>query len=375
MEIITDTAGLIDKCKIIHQSNFIALDTEFLRSNTYFPKLCLIQVAPENHPAFIIDTLAPGIDISPFFAYLHDLKILKIFHAAKQDLEVLFYVSGIITQPIFDTQLAASFCGYTDNLGYRELVKLLTDHNINKEYQFTDWSARPLETQQLNYALDDVIYLKKLFLILNKKLIDNQRITWLEEEMVKIAHHSNYFELYSPNQAWSKLKISDKEDKFLPLIKQLAAWRERQAQIINIPKNHLIKEEVLIKIATLVNEDLAKINKILYRSMNKHLTSQRINDILEIISNYNPDNNTESVRINKLLNANIAIYKNLKLLLQEKSQDINIPKRIIANNKDLISLANNIEPIENSPIMHGWRYQVFGQYAIKLLNKTNKIIK
>ena len=248
MRVITKTSDLEALCQEMAQQPFVAVDTEFMRETTYWPKLCLIQAAADGVEA-IIDPMAPDIDLDPFLKVLSDRETLKIFHAARQDVEIFFHMTGEAPAPLFDTQIAAMACGFGEQIGYEPLVRTLVGASIDKAHRFTDWSRRPLSQSQLSYALSDVTHLRDAYPILKSRLEKDGRHAWVEEEMNALRDASLYN--MKPEDAWARLKLRGvRPGDFGPIMK-LAEWREREAQEKNLPRNRIIKDDAIFELARL----------------------------------------------------------------------------------------------------------------------------
>ncbi|HYD69381.1 ribonuclease D, partial [Azospirillum sp.] len=246
MTLITTTSELDAFCRGLAGADYITVDTEFLREKTYYPQLCLIQVAGPDG-AVAIDPLAEGIDLTSLLDVLVDPNVLKVFHAARQDVEIFFHLTGKIPHPLFDTQVAAMVCGFGESVGYETLVTKLAGARIDKSSRFTDWSARPLTERQLTYALSDVIHLRPAFEKLRKRLNRTGRAHWLEEEMAVLTNPATY--TVEPDTSWQRLKVRTNKPRFMAILKELAAWREREAQRRDLPRSRVLRDEALLEIA------------------------------------------------------------------------------------------------------------------------------
>ncbi|CAN0538174.1 unnamed protein product, partial [Laminaria digitata] len=240
MSTITETTALSAFCARAAAFPFLTVDTEFIREKTYWPVLCLVQVGTPDE-AVAIDALADGIALTPLFDLLADEKVLKVFHAARQDVEIFVNLSGKVPKPIFDTQIAAMVCGYGDSVGYERLVRDIAKKSIDKTMRFTDWSRRPLGDKQIEYALGDVTHLRKIYTKLAERLDANNRTAWLDDEMAILTNTGTY--LIDPQNAWKRLKTRSRKPKYLAAVRSLAAWREKTAQDNNVPRNRVIKDE------------------------------------------------------------------------------------------------------------------------------------
>src|SRR6476620_7496780 len=246
MRIITETAELKGFVDELERGPFAAIDTEFMRDQTYWPKLCLIQAAgPES--AAIIDPLAKGIDLTPLYHLLGTKKVMKVFHAARQDVEIFHHQGGVIPEPLFDTQIAAMVCGFGEAASYETLVRKITKSEIDKSARFTDWSRRPLSKRQLEYALADVTYLRQVYELLSKELEKTGRAPWVEEEEATLKDPATY--QLEPSEAWRRLKPRSSNKRFLSVLAGVAAWREREAQARDVPRNRILKDEAVLEIA------------------------------------------------------------------------------------------------------------------------------
>lgn len=273
---ITTQAELVEFCKQVEDGHYITVDTEFIRDKTYFPRLCLIQIAGET-AARIIDPLAEGIDLKPVFALLKNKKLLKVFHACRQDIEIFFMLSGHIPAPIFDTQVAAAVCGYGDSVSYETLVNKIAGQDIDKSSRFTDWSARPLSEKQLSYALSDVTHLRVIYDELKIKIEASDRESWIAEEHAYLSNP----DLYQPNpeDAWQRLKFGNMRPKHLAVLRELAKWREAEARKADVPRGRIIKDDTLIELAHSMprkEEDITRL-----RSVEKSLSKSKKDAIID----------------------------------------------------------------------------------------------
>lgn len=368
MSLITSTKELQHICDKLRTETFITVDTEFLRERTYYPKLCLVQLAGKGE-CYAVDSLAENIDLTPLFDLLADDSVLKVFHSARQDIEIIYNLTGKVPAPLFDSQVAAMVCGFGEAVSYEALVRKLAGISLDKSSRFTDWSRRPLSESQLDYALSDVIHLRTVYEALQKKLEANGRTHWLAEEMGVLTNPENYVQ--DPEGAWKKLRIrSGQSPKFIKRVRELAKWREIKAQQKDIPRNHVMKEQILLDIAASAPKNIQALKRI--RGMGKigesSTTGQEIVSIMEEIAEI-PAESLEQYRIKKKpVPKNGALVELLKVLLKMKSEEHHVAAKLIATSGDLVILAageNNI------PALHGWRYEVFGQYAEAL--KAGKI--
>ena len=368
MTLITETNKLAEACKRFSRDTFLAIDTEFMRERTYYPQLCLIQIAG-NSDAVIVDALANEINLNPILDLMANQQITKVFHACRQDMEIFFNLNRKIPFPVFDTQIGAMVCGYGESISYDKLVRQITGIQIDKSSRFTDWSHRPLSKQQLNYALSDVTHLRTVYESLLKQLEKNRRISWLDEEFQTVLSPETYD--ISLNQIWKRLKIKTGRPRFLILIRELCAFREKEAQSRNIPRNRVIRDDVLLDIAARSPRssiDLAKV-----RSLSSQFSEGRLGkNILKVVSDASdiPESDAPQLEnLNKKGNQKPALVELLKVLLKHKSEDYNVAQKLIASATDLEAIAED----DNADVLalNGWRKDVFGDDA--LLLKSGKI--
>ena len=368
MTLITETSKLIDACERFSRDSFLAIDTEFMRERTYYPQLCLIQIAGKDE-AVTVDALATEINLNPILDLMANHKIMKVFHACRQDMEIFFNLNRRIPFPVFDTQIGAMVCGYGESVGYDKLVRQITGVQIDKSSRFTDWSHRPLSKQQLNYALSDVTHLRTVYESLLNQLEKNGRINWLNEEFQNVLNPKTYD--IPLDQIWKRLKIKNGRPKFLILVRELCAFREKEAQNRNIPRNRVIRDDVLLDIAARSprsSVDLAKV-----RSLSTQFAEGRLGkSILRVVaeaSNIPESDAPQLEKLNKTKPQKPALIELLKVLLKHKSEDNNVAQKLIASTADLEAIAENDNA--NVLALSGWRKDVFGDDA--LLLKSGKI--
>ena len=368
MTLITETSKLIDACERFSRDSFLAIDTEFMRERTYYPQLCLIQIAGKDE-AVTVDALATEINLNPILDLMANHKIIKVFHACRQDIEIFFNLNRRIPFPVFDTQIGAMVCGYGESVGYDKLVRQITGVQIDKSSRFTDWSHRPLSKQQLNYALSDVTHLRTVYESLLNQLEKNGRINWLNEEFQNVLNPKTYD--IPLDQIWKRLKIKNGRPKFLILVRELCAFREKEAQSRNIPRNRVIRDDVLLDIAArspTSSVDLAKV-----RSLSTQFAEGRLGkSILRVVaeaSNIPESDAPQLEKLNKPKPQKPALIELLKVLLKHKSEDNNVAQKLIASTADLEAIAENDNA--NVLALNGWRKDVFGDDA--LLLKSGKI--
>lgn len=361
---ITATADLERFCERLRGQPFVAVDTEFMRESTYWPKLCLIQAAAVDDIAAAIDPLAPGIDLAPFLAIMRDETIEKVFHAARQDIEILYNLSAM-PRPLFDTQVAGMAAGFPEQVAYDVLVRQLLRVEIDKSSRFTDWSRRPLSDAQLAYALADVTHLAALYPILRTRLEQAGRLVWVEEEMANLLDP----ELYDtdPENAWKRLKPRRHSGRYLSVMRRLAAWRERTAQTRDQPRGRVMKDDAIDEIATQAPVDLESLERL--RSLPKGFAGSRFApEVLEAVrAGLNDAEHIapEPKRQFKAPGPAIGpVVELLKVLLKARAEEAQVASKLIATVSDLEKIA--ADDVAETPALHGWRREAFGADAIKL---------
>lgn len=361
MEIIENTKDLKAFCQKLNKQEFITVDLEFHREKSYYAQLGLIQVAYKGGEA-VIDPLAPEIDLSSFYAILSNSNITKVFHSCRQDIEILYLLSGFIPTPVFDTQVAAQVCGLGSSISYENLVKHILKKDIDKSCRLTNWCTRPLDKQQVEYALGDVTYLVEIYEWEKQELKNNQREHWIDEEMAALLNPNTY--TINPQDAWKKIKHHSHNSKYLTLLRDLAAWREIRAQEKNLPRQTIIKDESLLNIAAARPhsiEELGKVRNIRQDIVNGKLASEIV-DIVNRAEQYSNEDYIKIIREKNTNNENKALYELLKLLLNIISQSEGVVGKLIASEEELQELSNG----KNNRLLQGWRYEIFGQKALKL---------
>ena len=355
----------------------LAIDTEFIRENTYYPVLCLVQIASETFSA-IIDPLSE-INMEPIWELLSNKEIIKVFHAGKQDLEIFFNLTGKIPEPIYDTQIAAMFCGLGDQVSYDVLVNKFLGLTLSKDSQYSNWLQRPLTKNQLQYALLDVEYLIKVFPLIKKMIKDYKREGWVEKEIKFLTSK----ELYNinPNEVWQRIKIKNPKRDVLNVLKFLAKWREIESKNRNIPRNKLIRNEILVNLSQSKPKDIFSIKNI--RGIPKTLSNNDLNNILKVIKasqNIVPNKWPKISEYSKQLNVNKESLDLLKLLLSYCSRQSGLAEKLIANTDELRLILDGQN--EDLKIFSGWRNEIFGKFVKLLLKgeiaftiKDNKIKK
>jgi len=366
MKTITKSSELKDFCDRAINEKYITIDTEFLRERTYFSKLCLVQLAipgDEDENAVIVDTLVENLDLAPLYRIFQDQDIVKVFHAARQDLEIFYLDSGIFPYPLFDTQIAAMVCGFGDQVAYETLVRQLAKQTLDKSSRFTDWSRRPLTDAQKKYALADVTHLRVIYEFLSEKLIKTGRLKWVEEELENLISSETYD--VNPKNSWRRLKTKSNSRRFLGLVASLAEFRENFAQSKNIPRNRVIKDDALLELASNkpTNLDELSRSRLLLREARKgEIASGLLAAIkkgLEVPDSELPERKLKSDKGN----VNSALADLLRVLLKACSENTGVASKLIASAGDLDSLAAGDRNID---ALDGWRFEVFGKAALEL---------
>lgn len=366
MLIIQTTAALADACATLAQSDFVTVDTEFLRETTFWPELCLIQMASPDLEV-IVDPMAKGLDLQPFFALMADTSVLKVFHAARQDLEIIYHLGKLIPHPIFDTQVAAMVCGFGDSISYDQLVQRTKNVQIDKSSRFTDWSRRPLSEKQLDYAMADVTHLRDVYLSLKAKLDSEGRTTWVAEEMAVLENPETYD--MHPDDAWLRLKSRLRKPQELAVLKFLAAWREREARSRNVPRSRVLKDDAIFEIAQQQPKDsealgrLRTIPKGWERSSSASAILETVNAALALPKAEMPH---AAKHVHTPEGAQSAVEL-LKVLLRLISEQHGVAAKVIANSDDLDKIAVDGEAAD-VPALSGWRRDLFGEPALKLIS-------
>lgn len=362
MELITSTEELAAACVRLARHPFVTVDTEFLRESTYYPLLCVAQVASAEE-ALVIDTLAPGLDLKPFYELMANDRVVKVFHAARQDIEIVWHLAQLIPHPIFDTQVAAMVLGYGDSISYDQLVHRITGDNLDKSLRFTDWSRRPLTPAQVNYAISDVTHLRDVYVALSADLARRGRTDWVGEEMKVLTSPETY--RTDPEYAWERLKTRVRKPKELAVLIEVAAWREREAQARDVPRGRVLKDEVLGEVAIQAPGTTERLGSLrsLPKGFERSKWGQEI--LLAVKRGCARDPKTlprlERPRITSNGSATVEL---LKVLLRMTSERNGVAAKVIATVDDLEQIASNDEA--DVPALKGWRREMFGEKAIAL---------
>ncbi|WP_257098902.1 ribonuclease D [Pseudovibrio flavus] len=360
---IVSSEGLKEACALLSRSDFVTIDTEFLRETTFWPQLCLIQMAsPEQ--AYIVDALAEGLDLTPFFELMKNPAVTKVFHAARQDVEIVYKLGGIIPTPLFDSQVAAMVCGFGDSVSYDQLVQKVTGNQIDKSSRFTDWSRRPLTQKQLAYALADVTHLRDIYLFLKKQLEQKGRTHWVEDEMKLLTSEDTYRS--DPLNAWKRLKLRVKKPRELAILKELAAWRDKEAQSRNMPRSRIMKDDALYELAQQQPRSTEALGHLraIPRGFEK---SKYAPELLKAVAAglAIPEQDLPEIPKGRPApDGSSAAVDLLKVLLKMKSEDFGVAAKVIATVDDLEKIAADDEA--DVQALQGWRRELFGEAALRL---------
>ena len=364
--LITTTAALTELVERLSKHPFVAVDTEFMRENSYWPDLCLIQIASTDEAA-AIDPKAEGIDMTPLLDLLvNNEEVLKVFHAGSQDLEIVHNLTGKMPKALFDTQIAAMALGHGEQVGYSNLIESMLGHSLDKGARFTDWSRRPLDKRQIDYAIADVTHLAKIFPRLVEKLKKTGRGAWLDEEMERLADPSSF--AFEPEDAWKRLRLPSRNPAVLGRLRALAGWRETEARTKNIPRGRIVKDDTLVELAAhppKSQEDLAKVRGLSAGWRNNDI-GQRLMAALKDSNPLEADELPSREPRRPGLTKDAALVSDLlKLLLKIRAKESGVAPRLIARSDDLESLAAGVRDGLN--ILKGWRFEEFGRDALALV--------
>ncbi|WP_395327022.1 ribonuclease D [Novosphingobium sp. BL-8H] len=364
--LITKTDELAALCERLAKSDFVTVDTEFMRENTYWPELCLVQIA-NTEEAAAVDPKAEGLDLSPLLDLLTDNEdVLKVFHAGGQDVEIIYNFTGRTPHPIFDTQIAMMAISQSEQIGYSNLVESWQGLTIDKGARFTDWSRRPLTERQIEYAIGDVTHLAKIFPKVLKRLMKTGRGAWLDQEMEKLADPANYRN--DPTEAWKRIKAAGRNAAMLGRLKGIAEWREIEAQGKNIPRGRIARDETLADIAShppKQQADLAKVRGLSQGWKDNDIGKRLMNTIAKSQPLTEDEMPPRAPRGAPLGKEGSLVADLLKLLLKIRAREIDVAARLLARSEDLELLAAGVR--KNLPILEGWRYEVFGHDALDLV--------
>ena len=366
---ITTTDALAVFCEQAKAHPYVTIDTEFLRERTFYSRLCLIQMAlppfsgpkSEGGPAVLVDPLAPGLSLEPLYDLFRHEATVKVFHAARQDLEIFFHDAGIFPTPLFDTQIAAMVCGFGEQVGYETLVRKIAKANLDKSSRFTDWSQRPLSAAQLEYAIADVTHLRAIYEYLHSQLEKSGRAPWVAEEVAVLVDPETY--ITRPDDAWQRVRTRTNSPRFLAVVRKLAEFREQYAQSRNVPRSRVFKDDALVELASTrpqTEADLGR-SRLLLREGRRPEIAQ---GILAAVKAGMED--PDPPRLPKEQHnppGNAALGELLRVLLKAKAEETGVAPKLIATTADLDSIAQGARDV---PALHGWRAEVFGSDALRL---------
>jgi ribonuclease D len=365
MTLLADTRSLAAFCRGLANAPYVTVDTEFIRDRTYWSRLCVVQMAGDGPDgAVAVDAQAKGIDLSPVFELMANKMVLKVFHSARQDIEIFYYLSGAIPAPLFDTQVAAMVCGFGESVAYETLVAKLAKARLDKSSRFTDWSHRPLSKRQIDYALADVIHLRTVYEKLARRLDESGRAGWLDEEMATLTDPETY--KLEPSEAWRRLKTRSHNRRFFAVLRELAAWRETEAQTRDVPRNRVIRDDALLEIAAHTPRSGAELARC--RSVSRGLAEGRAGaGILEAVARGAavPDDACPEPPLRTELAAGLKpVVELLRVALKMKCEDHGVAQKLVASTADLEMIAAD----DDAPVaaLHGWRREVFGADALAL---------
>ena len=359
MSLITDNDTLAAFCRRMHGERFVTIDTEFMRDRTYYPKLCLVQVAGEQE-AVAIDPLAPGLDLGPLLAVLADESVLKVMHAARQDLEI-FHNLGRLPAPFFDTQVAAMVCGFGEEVAYDTLVSKLAGAHFDKSSRFTDWSRRPLSEAQIRYALGDVTHLRVIYAKLAERIEKAGRMAWVAEELQALLDPALYAQL--PEEAWRRLKMRTRDARFVAIVQALAAWREREAQRRDLPRARILRDDLLMEVAANRPQSVDDLRALDRVNLDRESVAGVVAAVRSAVAL--PKSALPAVPEPVVLPRGIGPTVDLlRVLLKYRSEESGVAQRLLANTAELEAIA--VDDEAEVPALHGWRREIFGEDALAL---------
>ncbi|MBM9593039.1 ribonuclease D [Roseitranquillus sediminis] len=363
---ITTTEELAAFCDRARQAPYVTVDTEFLRERTYYAKLCLLQLAvpgEDEGAAVLVDPLEGEMSLAPLYDLFRDKSTVKVFHAARQDLEIFFVEGGVIPTPLFDTQVAAMVCGFGEQAGYETLVKRIARENLDKTSRFTDWSRRPLSEAQKAYALADVTHLRVIYEHLSDELERTGRTAWVNEELSVLTNPATY--VIHPEEAWQRVKTRNNSGKFMALVKELAEFRERYARDANLPRSRVFKDDALLELASTkprTAEDLARSRLLLREARRGDIADGILAAVARGLA-YRPEDYPEVDRSREKMQVNPALADLLRVLLKAKSEKVGVAQKLVATSAELDAISAGERDVH---ALHGWRREVFGNDALRL---------
>ncbi|WP_297488575.1 ribonuclease D [Acidocella sp.] len=361
---ITTTEALSALCERLSGEEFVTVDTEFMRERTYYPELCLVQLGG-THEVAVVDAQAPGIDLAPLGALLAKPDVVKVFHACRQDIEIFLLMFDAVPAPVFDTQVAAMVAGFGDQVGYDSLVQSLTGGHIDKTHRFSDWSARPLTKAQVEYAAADVTHLRTVYEKLHARLKAEGRMGWVAQEMAVLAEPGTY--RVDPDKAWERLKLRTNNRRQIALVQAIAAWREREAQRVNIPRGRLLKDEQIPEVAALAPDTPEALTRA--RGVSAGFANGKSGvSLLAAIAAAKGMNDADLPKVERprdVARASPALVALLKVLLNAAAEQNNVAARLVAGGDEIEALA--LDETAPNPILEGWRREMFGENALRLI--------
>jgi len=365
MPLITTQKELEAAVAELSKSEFVTVDTEFIRETTFWPVLCLIQMAAPGVTA-LIDPLAPGLDLKPFFALMANEKIVKVFHAARQDIEIVFHLGGLIPHPVFDTQVAAMVCGFGDSVSYDQLVQKITGEKLDKSSRFTDWRHRPLSDKQLDYALADVTHLIDVYKHLKAELERENRGHWLNEEMDVLISRETYDP--HPEDAWKRLKMRVRKPQELAVVQAVAAWREREARERDVPRGRVIKDEAIYEIAQQQPRDATALARLRTtpKGWERSATATALLAVVNAALSLPKDEMPKLPKQTQMQEGTSAAGELLRVLLKIVAEREGVAPKVLASSDDIEKIASDGEKADVAAL-NGWRREVFGETALKLV--------
>lgn len=366
MKTLTTTEELAAFCLRAAEHPYVTVDTEFLRERTYYSKLCLVQIAYPgggNGDAVLVDPLVDGFSMEPLYDLFRNEQVVKVFHAARQDLEIFFLQGNVFPQPLFDTQVAAMVCGFGEQVGYETLVRRIAKESVDKTSRFTDWSRRPLTDAQKTYAIGDVTHLRSIYEYLSAELDKSERRKWVEEELKVLTNPGTY--LIEPVDAWQRLKTRTTSGKFLAIARELAKFREEFAQNRNVPRNRVYKDDALLELASTKPQSIKDIgrSRLLLREARKGEIAEGILNAVKTGISCDPKNYPAVDKSREKLQVNPALADLLRVLLKTKSEDAGVAQKLIATASELDAIAGGMRDVA---ALKGWRNEVFGRDALRL---------
>ena len=366
MDMIASTSELANFCGRAANGPYVTVDTEFIRDRTYYSRLCLIQLAIPGKAmdcAVLVDPLAEGLSLEPLYELLDDTNVVKVFHAARQDVEIFFTDGGVIPKPLFDTQVAAMVCGFSDQVGYETLVRKIARQSLDKRSRFTDWSRRPLSEAQKKYALADVTHLRVIYEHLEKELRKSGRAPWLEEELRILASSDTY--VVKPEEAWRRIRVRGRSESYLAVVRELACYRELLAQSRNVPRNRVFSDDAILELASSLPKSMNELSRsrLLQREARKPDVAKGIIEAIERGIAVPAESRPKVNGRRETQTVNSALADLLRVLLKASSESAGVAQRLIATAADLDDLAAGKRDL---PLLKGWRHEMFGRDALKL---------